>query len=758
MPFTAPHVAGFERARPMRWRRHTHFSSEAPAGVPILTEVGATVNLVVEIAWGAVLSADPSTWQWIDVTKDVQTAGGKHVTVTLGRADEHSLASPAQCDFTLDNRSGAYSKGGQSSNYPNVRINVPIRVRVLYQSVSYTRFFGYAVGFSPDWDATGNHAIVTVKAEGALRRLQLGKKPILSTLRRSIPTLPNLVAYWPCEEGALANQFTSAIGGPAATITPVVTPAAFSGFASSAPIATVGSGGGWNGAVPPYTSTGLNQVRIIGQVPAAGGLPDAQALVGMAFSGTLGSALLIYYAGGSGGMGINFYNPDGSLNSSSGAIAFSLNGQILRYTMEFTQSGGNINWTIATLTPGSSSGGFFTGTVTSRTVNTVTSVAVSPFLVMNGFSAGHVTVESTVTSLFSLGAQLAAYSGENADTRLIRLASENNIPLTIINDVQGIGAEYKMGNQPIDTIINCLRECEVVDQGLLCDGLNNGLTYFVRRTRVSVPAAMTLDASLGDMAMPFVPLDDDFAMRNKQTVTRKGASDFIFEDTTSSFSTSNVGVYDQSLTANYSDDVNDHALHLAEWLVHVGTVSSQTGYRYPKLELDLARRPAQIGSWLGVQLWNRIDVANMHVARSQAPLGPIQLLVEGWTETFNQFRWNIAVNASPYEPWRVAVLANPTGDSNEFICHLDTDGSQVTSLVAAGASSFNVTVTGLAPWTTASDDFPFQVDIAGIPITVTSIGALSGGVQTFTVDPATVLNPIAANTAVSIWRETVLGY
>ncbi len=756
---TAPLSAGSDLARPVRWHRRVHFGEEVPAGVPILQNAGiAGLNLVVEVAWGAVLTADPATWQWFDVTRDVMTAGGKNVSITLGKTDEASLAQPAHCSFMLDNRSGVYSKGGQSINYPNVKINTPVRVRTIYQNVSTIRFYGYSVGFDPDWDHTGNYAVVSVKAEGALRRIQLGKKPIQSALRRSIPSRTSVVAYWPCEDGPLANQLSVVRGGTTASIVPVTTPAAFSGFASSAPIPTVGTGGGWNGFVALYPQTGTNVVRFIGQVPATG-IADVTSIAGIGITGTgVATVLLVYGTLAGGSLALYFYDASGALITTTAFITFAINGELLRFSIEFVNSGSNVNWAVAIYQVNAPIASVGSGTVNNINVNAVNGVSISTFGAASGFSAGHVTVENTFTSLYDLSPQQNAFVGENASNRMTRLSSENNVPLTQIFDGLGHTASYNMGAQPIDTYINCIRECEAVDQGLLCDGLNNGLTYFIRYDKTSIASSMTLDASAGDMAMPFTPLDDDLLMRNRQVVTLKGAGDYIAQDDTSAFSVANVGMYDQSATINFADNKYDDPFHLANWLVHVGTSSMQVGYRYPKLELDFARRPAQIPAWLSTPLWGRVDINNLNTARSQAQLGPVQLLVEGWTETISQFRWNAAVNASPYEPWRVVVLANQTGDTGEFICHLDTDGCVVTSPVAAGASSFAVTITGITPWTTASDDFPFQVDVAGVPITVTAISALSGSSQTFTVTGATVLNSIAAGTSVSVWRETTLGY
>src|SRR6266566_4253622 len=116
---------------PGLWRRRLVVEDrtpEEPGGVPILAnQFGDLVHLVVEIAWGADLTANPASWVWTDVTTDVQIEGGKKVSITVGRADEASAAQPAHATMVLDNRRNTYSRSPLSQNWPNVRKNTPVR-------------------------------------------------------------------------------------------------------------------------------------------------------------------------------------------------------------------------------------------------------------------------------------------------------------------------------------------------------------------------------------------------------------------------------------------------------------------------------------------------------------------------------------------------------------------------------------------------------------------------------------------------------
>jgi hypothetical protein len=58
-------------------------------------------------------------------------------------------------------------------------------------------------------------------------------------------------------------------------------------------------------------------------------------------------------------------------------------------------------------------------------------------------------------------------------------------------------------------------------------------------------------------------------------------------------------------------------------------------------------------------------------------------------------------------------------------------------------------------WTTTPDDFPFQVKVSGIPVTVTNITGGSSP-QTFTVDPTTVIKSLPVSSDVRLWNPPVL--
>jgi hypothetical protein len=717
-------------------------------GVQILKpQFGSTLVLVVEIAWGADLTdIDGSGWTWTDVTTDVMI-GDDQLSFTLGRSDEASTTQPAECTFTLDNRDNKYSQSPLGANYPYVRQGVPVRVRMILSGTSYTRFQGYATGFNPAWDPTGNYAVSKVKANGVLRRLQQGSDPLQSALRHSIPGLSNLAAYWPLEDGKNATAAASGLDDGQPMTVVAGTPA----FANSSPFdcsdAVMQVKDAYLlGYLTNRTTNGVVQLRAVIQWPE-----DSSAAVNNTFvlrahlTGTLVRLDVVYHTG-SANLEVVVTARDGTVYA-SGAIGFDIDGTSGRLSVWLRQSGSDVEGQLSYLGIGASEAGYIDlTTITNQTLTGCYSVAIAPDQSQSNLVIGHVTVEDAVTDVFDLLAELNAYVAETAADRFTRLCGENNVDSTETGTLTtGLGA------QSIDTFVNLAREIETANFGLLADGLSPGLKLFSRTVRENEAAALTIDMSNGEMPATFAPIDDDALLKNRWTVTRKGGATAVSQDTSGPLGTDVVGVYADSKTVNLKDDNANQ--FLADWLVHQFTTQ---GYRYPALPLDFHVTPTLASSWLASGgLWSRVDVTNADAVLEGLPAGTISLSVEGFTETIDQHTWHLDGNCSPYEPWRIAVVADETGDTGEFLMRLDTDGSTVHTGVSAGATSISVATSSGPLWTTTADDFPLVVEIGGIPVTVTGITGTSSP-QTFTVTGSTVTKALTAGTSVSVWRETVL--
>lgn len=717
--------------------------------------LGSGARLQVQVAWGADPAGSPAGWTWSDITADVLQAGGRKITMTLGGADEASTTQPATCSMTLDNRAGSYSLGGQSSNWPNVRRNTPVRVRVdpSASGASYTTIFqGFADGWSPDWDVSGEFAIVSLSASGTLRRLAQGASPVVSALRRVLGVGASVCAYWPAEEGTDAEVISSGIGGPAMGVTGSPRYAASDTFPGSAPLPVL-NGSSWYGVVPTYTNTGDTQVRWLIDVPTSGG-DDAHALIVLRTTGTASTWAVRYRTGGD--IELLVFNSGGTLLSST--IGFALDGRRGQFGLLLSQNGANVDWNMDFLEVGAAGTVGFNTTLAGVTVGVVQQVQVNFDGGNNGFVIGHVTLENAITVQSENVRQVNGYAGERVTAptvstgRLLRLAAENDLTLTLVGPTSPTNPQEadRMGAQRPDQLLTLLRECETANDGILHDGRDNGLTYITRLRRYNAGPALTLNAAAGEVVSPLSPVDDDRLNRNRVTATRKNGASYTFEDTDGPLGTATIGVYDSALTVNTNADAS--ARQFAGWAVHKGTVE---GYRFPTLSLNFAHDPALVPAWIALQLGDRIDVTGINTVRDQYPAGTQSFALEGYTQTIDQFEWTAVANCSPYQPWRVIEMAATTGDTNEFLCHLESDGSTLSSGASAGASSLSVATAAGPLWTTTADDFPFDIEVGGIKVTVT---AISGGSspQTFTVTGATVTKALSSGSAVTVWRPPVL--
>lgn len=723
-------------------------------GVPFLVgQLGPAARLAVEVAWGADLSAAYASWLWTDITTDVYTRDG--ISLRHGRNDEASTTQPAGCELVLDNSSGAYSLGGQSSNWPYVRANTPVRVRVDPADGSGFRalFIGYADTWQPSWDQSANVAVVKLSASGVLRRLQQRTSPVLSSLRRRLTYEPNVVAYWPLEEGRKATAGSSALPGyPTAVVGGAVDFGAdTTTFDSSAQSAVVKLGS-LSGEVPSYTHTGEWQVRVLMGFPDAL-LTDLTVLMRIyTDSPSVSQIELVYGTFLSGSGQIKAYDSSGTLILSSGFLDMDMLDAAARIYVSAEQVGANVSFVFGRQDTRITNGfGSVPVVLSSVTLGKVTRVDVFPNADANGVAVGHIVVQNEVTSTTTDRRELMAFDEELTYVRFRRLCDENGIAHVEAGDGTATTTDTdKMGVQKPKELLSLLRDIEAVDGGIVYDGVfNEGLSFLMRRARENRVATMSIATS--KLATPLVPIDDDADRLNKAQMTRQDGGDATFEDVTGPLGTANVGAYDASATVNVAADA---ALpHYAGWLVHKGTVE---GYRYPSIDLDFSATPDLVTSWLGVVgPGRRIDLTGPELVAAGHPSGDLRLEVQGFQQTVTPHSWKLSINCAPYESWRVIQLAADTGDTSEFLGRVETDGSTLAASAVLGATSLSVaTAAGL--WTTNTDDFPLTIDVGGVAVTVTAITGASSP-QTFTVTGSTVTKALAGGLAVTVHDPKVLG-
>ncbi|MDN5857872.1 MAG: hypothetical protein L0H84_04545 [Pseudonocardia sp.] len=714
--------------------------------VPILrsADTAAPVLLGVDVAWGADIT-DPASWTWTDITADVLVADGAQIQLVHGRGDEAGDTQPATCDLLLSNPDGRYSLGPESPNYPNVRRNTPVRVRIRPDAdpVALDAFVGFTNGWTPSWDPSGNHATVTLSAAGTLRRLLQRTAPVISSMRRAVLAQINeagstVTAYWPLEDGPGSSLLTNLVpGGLPAAISGEPRLGGSDAFLSSAPIVAMDEAI-IRGAVP--TDGNLTSAAQLRWMMDAGPNPSADVvLVRVATVGTITRWDLSWQTGGN--IRVQAWDNSGAEVVDTNP-QFNTGDSTRRWQLELSTSGGTITWTVLALEIGYNIGGFFSGTV-SGTVSAISAVTVSPGADLTA-GIGHIVVSKAIIGLFDQSEQLNAYIGELAHDRVTRLCAENKIPVQLV----GVSA-VKMGPQSQATLVELLRECETADQGLLFDGTHSGLTYICGAQRVNAAAALTLNAAAGQIVGSVDPVDNDQRNVNKVTASRFAGAGVVFADLDGPLGITAIGEYEDAVRVNVASDAD--VIDYAGWEVHKGT---RRGYRYPFTRLALHHNPTLAPAWTDTMLGGRIDLTGIATVRTQFPTGTVRSLLEGYSQTIDAYAWDVALVLSSYESWRVGELVADTGDTNPEVLRLDTDGSTVASPASQGATSLSVATPTGPLWTTLADDLPMSVEIGGREITVTAISGASSP-QTFTVNALPVA--VASGAPVALWRPTVLG-
>ncbi|MDQ0992158.1 hypothetical protein [Streptomyces sp. V3I7] len=539
------------------------------------------------------------------------------------------------------------------------------------------RFRGEISAWPPRWDVSGKDAWTAVDAAGPLRRYGQGASALQSPLRRRLPTYSPL-AYWPLEEGAQATQASSPLPGVQPLTLSHVNWGQADSLISSAPLPVLASSGGalaqMLGRIPgpaaPLTEWGVQWLFRLDQ-------PDAttHTLMRILCTGTVAEW---YIQVSSTGYTILAKDSDGStLVSQTTGWGFlgNIYGTWMKAEFNVVQDGSNIDWHIGWVPPDGASGA--TNGSISGTVGRPTAVASPPdgwSPALDGTALGHITAWPADDN-FGYENAISAWQGEQAGHRLQRLAREEDVPLT----VRGVIAEEElMGSQRQQTLLDLLAECAASDGGIFMEQRSRpGLHYRDRATLYSQVPTLTLDYTAdGEVGPPLEPVDDDADTVNDVTVTRIDGSSgrAVLEDGALSVQSppDGVGRYESSVQLSLADDAQTEPI--ANWRLHLGTWDAP---RYPVVHVNLAAAPHLIDSVLGVDQGDLIRITN---PPRWLPAGDIDLIVQGYTESFDQYGWDIYFTCSPAGPWAVGAV----GIVEDFS---DTD--------------YAVTITngGNAPWT-----------------------------------------------------------
>lgn len=568
------------------------------------------------------------------------------------------------------------------------------------------------------WDASGTDVWTPVEASGILRRIGQGSSPVPSVMRRAVPAQPSsakIIAYWPGEDLQGSTQIAS--GLPGGTPMMVTGTPAFQGtagslssdsqFTCSAQLAQPASST-WTGFIPAPPSASCTGIFFLLYVPS--GTTSGVTLASFNVAGA-SPLTLAYTTAASGTLSLG-----GGLATLTGVTGLPL---LVMVTAQSPGSGGQVTLTmlqagqpLASQVASAGSPAVSSGQITSVIVNPAGSnlgqVELGHvFAVLNG---SLLAADSDVIPS-PLDQWAAAWAGETAAARFLRLCGENAIPARVYGYPD---LTAPMGPQPVDTLSNLLQYTEDTDRGQLYEPAEApGLGYRTLGSMCGQVPAVTLDYSLaqiGDGSAPLEPEDDDQFTVNDAIVQRNLGSSAQVQVTTGTMSISappaGVGDYSTQVTVYAAYDAQLPGI--GGWITWVGTCDEE---RYPVIPLSLARTALAplTTAVTAVRIGDYAKIVNLP---AWMPPGPARQMVYGITHSLGGFRWDVQWNAVPEAPYEVAVYGT---------FHYGTAGSQLTSGVTSAATSLPVTTTAGNLWTTSAADFPFQVMIGGEECTVADI-------------------------------------
>ncbi|MGW6395403.1 hypothetical protein ACWFR1_34045 [Streptomyces sp. NPDC055103] len=604
-------------------------------------------------------------------------------------------------------------------------------------------FDGEISSWPTRWDVSGKDVWTSVEAAGTLRRLGQGTKALDSTLRRRLPSYTPL-AYWPCEDANGATQAYSPLAGGAALAVSGWNFAQDDTLGGSDVLPTVAPGGSMRGRVPSSASTtwALCMIyRVDGTPPVA-----EQEMLSWTATGTIRRWRITM---GTSGVHLLGYDAAGTLylDSAIGPITGALSGDWHRLEFTAQQSGGNIAYTIAWTRIGGGATTSIPGSI-AGTVGAVTQIDTQFGPGLPDIHVGHITVFPAAVIASAYDSADHGFTGETATARIARLATEESRTVSATVYTDPAVPSTALGSQRPADLLTLLQDCADADGGILYESKTDAsLAYRDRRSLYNQTPRLTLSYTAdGEIGPPLEPTDDDQKSRNDITVTRERGSSARAVQETGPMSTAappnGIGVYDESVTLNVADDSQPE--QIAAWRLHLGTWDEA---RYPTVRLMLHAAPHLIPATLNLTVGDRIQITDLP---PWLPPGPIDLIVQGWSQVLDLYTWDMVLNCTPAGPWRVGVYDSPT------LGKADTSGSQLTAGINSTATSFSVTTTAGLAWTTTPAEFPCPIVIGGEEMTLTGVTS-STSPQTFTVVRSAngIVKSHAAGAPVALARPVV---
>lgn len=624
------------------------------------------------------------------------------------------------------------------------------------------RFTGEVSEWPSRWNLAETDVTVPLQAYGITRRLNQGEQESTSVLRQWIPSLQEIVAYWPMEDESGASVFSSAVSGVSPmtyTGNPVLAGNTEAGV--SAPQSTF-VGASATGVAPTYTPGLAWSVGCLITLPDTG-MTNGNPLLVVTTSGTGVTWKVLYSTGFGGSIVAGVYDGLGTLLLSASFPAIApMDGTSFFLYVGAQVSGANVNTSVgwSPVKPESATAKSYNlGSIVGGSLGSVQTVKVADSTTTGDVAIGHVAVASRSISTYATFFQnnepndvFTGWSGESAGGRIERLLLENSIPGRV---TYGSVSEA-MGPQTFSPLLDLIKQCAETDGGILYEPPGFiGLAYRERTAFESTSAGFALDYNAGHISAPFDPIDDDQHVFNDVSVQKIDGASGKATISTGPLSTqappNGVGRYSTDLSLSLETD--SQATDQAWWRAHLGTWDST---RFPAIHVDLAANPALITSVPLVDIGVSFTLTGLPDWVFSSTEDNSTFLVMGYTEVLGYKTWSIVYNTAPWGPYRTVTFNSATAG------RLDGENSTLTSSLNTTATSVAVTTTagGYPIWTTTATrptDFPFNINIDDEEMTVTAITGATVN-QTFTVTRSVngIVKSHAAGATVSLAQPNYL--
>ncbi len=605
------------------------------------------------------------------------------------------------------------------------------------------RFHGEVASWPQRWDVTGTDVAIPVQASGLLRRLGATSEPAGSPWKRTIiKQYPSLVGYWPLED--LQNSGVVAGGIPGCDPGTINVYEEFNystvQFASNSDFECSNALPSMNNSavqmsVPFHTTPTEYQLRWLTVHPPLGGEDSTQnGLIRFEFTGGTIRSVSFRYSYFTGELGLSVYDVDSfEILNNYGITNWNAPGTKGLYTIELTQSGGDITWALAYLQPGAPTGPFVNGTMSGETLGRCTGVRLNYSLGHTDTAVGHVTVQTDVTSLYDFSTQLNAWRGETAGNRISRICSEESIAFQSrgnLADTVVLGAQPTSG-----TVLDVIRDAVDPDLGMLYEPLDMfGLGYRTRTSLLNQSPQIQTAYTDSTLSEPPEPADDDQSTVNDVTANRVRGSSSRAQVLSGPLSVqeppSGVGRYAAGVSVNVNHD--GQLPDQAAWRLRLGTDNNP---RYPRLAFDMARSQIASNSAFSAAIAGAMvgDLIRITDPPSWLPPKNIDQIIEGWVEVMNNFEWRFSFNCSPGTTQLSAQYHNTNGDPiNGYTWRYQPTATLLGEALDTTETGVDINVADDQLWTTTSGDYPFDIEINGERMTVTACTG-SSSPQTLTV-------------------------